>query len=86
VHLAQDGDAVILTVEEAAQLLRISRGLAYDQARRWLATGGREGLPVIRIGRVLRVPRCQLDRLLTGEDGLRPRSAPRRRPPPDRES
>src|SRR3954447_6456127 len=58
---------VLLTVEEAASVLRISRGLAYEQARRWLASDGTAGLPVIRIGRVLRVPRAQLEKLVTGE-------------------
>jgi hypothetical protein len=58
---------VLLTVEEAASVLRISRGLAYEQARRWLASEGRAGLPVIKIGRVLRVPRIQLEKLVAGE-------------------
>jgi excisionase family DNA binding protein len=54
----------VLTVEEVAALLRIGRGAAYALARRWRATGGREGLPVIQLGRTLRVPRRELDRLL----------------------
>ena len=57
----------LLTVPEAARLLRIGRTLAYELARRWEATGGREGLPVVRVGRLLRVPRHQLDRLVAGE-------------------
>lgn len=56
--------AEVLTVEEAAAVLRIGRGAAYALARRWRATGGREGLPVIELGRTLRVPRRELDRLL----------------------
>jgi hypothetical protein len=58
---------VLLTVEEAASVLRISRDLAYEQARRWLLSDGRAGLPVIKIGRVLRVPRVQLEKLVAGE-------------------
>ena len=54
----------VLTVEEAAGVLRISRTAAYGQAQRWLATNGREGLPVVRIGRSLRVPRAGLEHLL----------------------
>ena len=56
----------VLTVEEAAAILRIGRGAAYALARRWRASGGREGLPVIELGRTLRVPRRELDRLLQG--------------------
>ena len=57
----------VLTVEEAAAVLRIGRGAAYELARLWRATDGREGLPVISFGRSLRVPRAALRRLL--EDG-----------------
>jgi len=56
----------LLTVEEAAGVLRIGRGLAYELARRWEATGGAEGLPVIRLGRLLRVPRRRLELLIAG--------------------
>lgn len=47
----------VLTVEEAAKLLRISRGSAYEAAR----CGE---IPTIRIGRRLIVPRAALERLL----------------------
>jgi len=52
-----------LTVEEAAAVLRIGRTSAYELARRWLATSWREGLPVIRLGRTLRVPQAALERI-----------------------
>ena len=55
----------ILTVEEAATVLRIGRTSAYELARQWEATGGKQGLPVVRFGRLLRVPRAALERLLT---------------------
>ena len=51
-----------LTVEQAAEIVRIGRTSAYALAREYLATGGAEGLPVIRIGKQLRVPRAQLER------------------------
>lgn len=53
-----------LTVEEAAQVLRIGRTTAYALAREWRTTGGRSGLPVLELGRTLRVPRAALDRIL----------------------
>jgi hypothetical protein len=58
------GEESVLTVEEAAKELRIGRGTAYAMARLWRETNGREGLPVIVLGRSLRVPRAGLDRLL----------------------
>lgn len=60
-------DDSVLTVEEAAEVLRIGRGTAYALARRFRETGGREGLPVIVLGRSLRVPRAGLERLVNGD-------------------
>lgn len=57
----------VLTIEEAAEVLRISRNTAYTLARLWRDTAGRRGLPVIELGRSLRVPRAGLERLLTSE-------------------
>jgi hypothetical protein len=50
-----------LTVTEAARVLRIGRTAAYEQAVRFEVTGGAEGLPVIRIGKQLRVPTARLE-------------------------
>lgn len=52
-----------LRVEEAAQLLRISRTSAYVLANRWLETDGVDGLPAIRIGRSIRIPTVAAERL-----------------------
>jgi len=49
----------VVTVIEAALMLRISRGAAYAAARR------RE-IPTIRIGRRLLVPLAALERMLVG--------------------
>ena len=60
-------ESVVLTVEEAASQLRISRGSAYEAARRG-------DLPTLRIGRRLLVPRVALERLL--EQAGKPAGAP----------
>jgi excisionase family DNA binding protein len=61
------GDAVdgklTFTVEEAAELLGISRALAYELV-------GRDELPALRLGRRLVVPRRALEALL--DPGGRP--------------
>ena len=54
----------ILTLEETAAFLRIGRSAAYEGARRYEATGGAVGIPVIRVGRLLRVPRDRLVAML----------------------
>jgi excisionase family DNA binding protein len=53
-----------LRVEEAARILRISRSAAYELANAWLSSGGETGLPVIRLGRTIRVPRAAIERYL----------------------
>ena len=55
-----------LTVEEAAAILRIGRTAAYGLARQWRATDGKEGLPVVAFGRLLRVPRAALEAVAGG--------------------
>src|SRR2546421_7838381 len=55
-----------LTVEEAARVLRIGRTAAYALARTWRDTNGREGLPVVPFGRLLRVPRSALEEMTGG--------------------
>jgi excisionase family DNA binding protein len=52
-----DGAPTTISVEEAAERLGIGRGLAYDLAR-----SGK--LPVLRLGRRLRVPLGALQRML----------------------
>ena len=51
-------ERLTLTVDEAAHLLGISRGLAYELAR-----CGQ--LPVVRLGRRLLVPKAALEHMLT---------------------
>jgi hypothetical protein len=64
--MADDRVPNVLTVEEAAKVLRIGRTAAYQLAQRFEATGGTEGLPVIRVGHLLRVPVPELERRLGG--------------------
>ena len=52
-----DTDRLTLTVEEAAQLLGISRALGYELV-------ARGQLPSVRLGRRIVVPRRALDALL----------------------
>ena len=52
-----EADRLTLSVGEAAHLLGISRGLAYELAR-----SGR--LPALRFGRRLLIPRAALERML----------------------
>ena len=53
-----------LRIDDAARILDVSRSTAYEQAARWLHTDGREGLPVVQMGRCLRVPRPALLKML----------------------
>ena len=53
---------VVLTIEEAGELLRLGRSSAYEAARRGQ-------VPTIRIGRRLLVPRAALERMLEGPVG-----------------
>jgi len=60
--MADDG-RLLLTVPEAARLLRISRNLAYE-----LVAQGR--LPHIRLGRRILIPRFGLEQWIAREAGL----------------
>jgi excisionase family DNA binding protein len=51
----------VVTLNEAAQMLRISRGSAYEAAKR-------KEIPTIRIGRRLLVPTAALERMLACDD------------------
>ena len=56
----------LLTVEEAAEVLRIGRTMAYQLAQASLGTDGAEGIPCRRVGRLLRVPSSELAKLVGG--------------------
>lgn len=56
----------LLTIEEAARVIRVGRTKAYAMAREWRATGGKSGLPVVDFGHALRVPLRQLETIVGG--------------------
>ena len=60
---------IVLTIEEAAGVLRIGRTAAYEAARRG-------DLPVVRVGRSLRVPRHRLEAMLGIQDDASPAGKP----------
>lgn len=59
--LVTAAEPLTVTVEEAARILGISRGLAYELARR-------HELPVIRLGRRLVVPTARLRQMVAGAE------------------
>lgn len=60
----------MMRVGEAASFLRIGRNRAYEETARFLSSGGACGLPCIRIGRSVRVPRSALGRWIDEQLGL----------------
>ena len=55
-RLADTAD--VLTVEQAAEFLHVSRGTAYEAVR-----AGQ--IPSVRVGRCIRIPRHALEQMLT---------------------
>ncbi|HVA08744.1 MAG TPA: hypothetical protein VNG12_18575 [Acidimicrobiales bacterium] len=53
-----------IPVEDAAKLLGISRGLGYEQANRYVETGGTDGIPALRFGRRLVCPTARIIAML----------------------
>ena len=56
----------MLTIEEAARVVRIGRSAAYKLAGEYVNTEGASGLPAKRIGGQLRVPRQLLEDYIGG--------------------
>ena len=64
------GESAFLRVREAAVILGISNSATYEMANAWLATDGRAGLPAVRMGRCILIPRAAIDRLAAiGSEG-----------------
>jgi Helix-turn-helix domain len=58
-----NGEPAFVRVRDAAVILGISKSAAYELANAWLATEGQTGLPAVRLGRCILVPRSALERL-----------------------
>ncbi len=54
------GLPLMLTVAEAAEVLRVSRTSAYKLAEEWRSTRGASGLPTVRLGSRIVVRRVDL--------------------------
>ena len=59
------GLPLMLTVEDAARVLRIGRSHAYNLTKVYFGSGGTDGLPALRLGDLLRVPKAALHELVT---------------------
>jgi excisionase family DNA binding protein len=59
---------LMLTVPEAARVLRVSRSAAYKLAQEWDATRGQRGLPVVRFGSRILVRRADLAAIVGVDD------------------
>jgi excisionase family DNA binding protein len=57
---------LVLTVKEAAAVLRVSPSTLYEHVHRYFATNGREGFPAVRLGRRVLVPRDLMEKHLNG--------------------
>jgi hypothetical protein len=55
-------EPLTLTVEEAAAMIGVGRTLAFETVR---TTGAIAGVPVLRVGRRVLVPRAPLERVLS---------------------
>jgi excisionase family DNA binding protein len=61
-----EGLPLMLTIEEAAEVLRVSRTSAYKLVDEYRKTNGREGLPHVRLGGRLLVRRVDLAAIVGG--------------------
>ena len=60
-----DALPIMLTIDEAARVLRIGRSKAYEMAGTYTSSGGMHGLACLRLGDLLRVPKFALHEYVT---------------------
>ena len=56
---------IMLTVDQAARVLRVGRSKAYELAALYTSSGGTQGLAVLRLGDLLRIPKFALYEFVT---------------------
>ena len=56
---------ILLKVDEAMRVLRIGRSKAYEMTTLYETSGGTQGLPCLRMGDLLRIPRFALEEFVT---------------------
>jgi len=71
-----EADHRLLKIKEAAAEMRICTSHGYELAHEYLNSGGTAGLPVLRFGTCMRVPRWALDVLITTGRVVRLSDAP----------
>jgi len=67
-HVTPDPSRSLLTVEEAAAVLRIGRNMCYELIRQGQ-------IPHVRLGRLIRVPRFGLESWVAQQSGLQAEAA-----------
>ena len=60
-----DALPMMLTVKDAARVLRIGRSKAYEMTTQYVSSGGTQGLPCLRLGDLLRIPKAALHEYVT---------------------
>lgn len=69
----------LLTVSQTALLMQLGRSTTYALVRRFVETGGVEGIPALLVGGQYRIPRARLEAMTGGPITWPP--APRQRTP-----
>ncbi len=69
----------LLTVSQTALLMQLGRSTTYALVRRFVETGGAEGIPALVVGGQYRIPRARLEAMTGGPITWPP--APRQRAP-----